>query len=129
MEQQIERCEIAEYDVTGWCDVNVLDGPAATTDMLDGPYIDLTNVHDVTVTLAPSTGTQFTVTRQGLSKPMQIGTHGPPGSVGIILWSNERGFLYAIEIVHYGGGHIVDPYAVCIEADALTPSRVEYPSI
>jgi hypothetical protein len=40
LERQIETCELADDDPTGWCDVNVLGGPPAPIrDMVDGPAL------------------------------------------------------------------------------------------
>ncbi len=101
--------------------------------MVDGPAIDLTQARDLTSDIgAPdSPGITFLVSGGKIS---EIAPRVPMGAphvyrVEIILWSTDGGMLYAVEVISYGDGYVIDPYRLFVEAAKSKPALLQYPKI
>jgi GNAT superfamily N-acetyltransferase len=125
-ERQIERCEIAEYDIDGWCFVRVAVEPRGDVPRrADGPYVDLEPFGDGAFPIVPAQGV---VSYRGgvrtelppAERPVVVGVHA-------MLWAGADGRLETIEILNVGDGCLVDPYAVFVRAAALDPPGLRYP--
>ncbi len=86
IEQQVAHCQITDYNLTGWCDVNVLAGPSSPIRYL-----------------APGPAART------------VGPDGSEFFVDTILTVNDAGMLYTVEIVVYLG-LVDAPYAMFVEA-------------
>jgi hypothetical protein len=110
LEKQVESCEISDYDVVGFCYVNVLAGPVSPElFMAEGPVLDLTqldaHLFEITTDLRMADPKVYCVT-------VSLTTHG--------------GMLSAIEVVSFGDGYVVDPYRLFVEASATASPALTY---
>jgi hypothetical protein len=86
IEQQIESCRIADYDPTGWCDVEVTEGPPSPIRYhAQGPAVRTGPAEQPTLYLES------------------------------VLAVSTEGFLESIEIVRYVGD-VESPYSIFVEA-------------
>jgi hypothetical protein len=130
--RQVEYCEIADYDVTGWCDVNVLDGPATLNHRVDGPALDLTEIESIGSARPDVPPTSFLIRAGG--RPVRIAPVVAMDAprvyrVETILWTTDDGMLYTVEVISYGDGYVIDPYRLFVDVAASEPKRLQYPTI
>lgn len=106
---QIERCEVAPYDPTGWLDILTTSGPPSERqNPIQGPQVHF----DSNATeLAPYVET----------------SESGRGMIELLLWTNAAGYLEAIEIVTYGDVDLIDPFGFFIEASRTEPPLLSYP--
>jgi hypothetical protein len=96
LESQIESCEMADYDPTGWCYVRVRGGtPSPIHQYADGPSL---------------------ITGERRLPDLCLET---------ILWTNEQGILHTIEIVNYLDSVVENPLRAFVDA-AAKPSGLKY---
>jgi hypothetical protein len=103
LEGQVESCEISEYDPTGYYQIRVLGGPPAPQ---------------------PA--------HHPIDGPAVTGNPKVP-LFTVLLWTDERGLLYSIEILEVRAGgakeyDAIDPVDIFIDAAQATPSRLLYPT-
>jgi hypothetical protein len=113
LERQIESCEISDYDLAGYYDVRIVDGPPMVRQRpyhpIDGPILDISDPH------APQPKTVH------LADPRVFLM---TGYIDTIMWTDERGFLCSIEVCSIGDGSLVDPCSAYVDASTATPNRL-----
>jgi hypothetical protein len=112
LQEQIESCEISDYDVVGFCYVNVLAGPPSPElFMAKGPVLDLTQID-----------------RHLLEITNDLRMADPKMDCVIVSLTTDRaGMLSDIEVVSYGDGYVVDPYRLFVDAAASGSPALTYP--
>ncbi len=132
LERQIESCEISDYDLAGYYDVRIVDGPPMVRQRpyhpIDGPILDISDPHapqPKTVHLADPR--VFLMTGRGES-PMEVPYIAPSNPklsyIDTLMWTDERGFLCSIEVCSIGDGSLVDPCSAYVDASTATPNRL-----
>lgn len=124
LRMQIETCEIADYDLTGWCYVRVSAGPPCRCEgPVQGPRLMVE-------------ASEIVISASVLRFVNSSGEHGEVHSdalpamertlVELLLRRDENGMLSSIEVVFYGFGQLVNAYDVFVAADAADPARLTY---
>jgi hypothetical protein len=86
--EQIESCEITDYDPTGYIEVRVLGGPrcpVTVKEPIDGPALD-------------------------------AGDNGVP-AIDILLWLTDERMLKTIEVIEWGSGTLDNLYGKFANAE------------
>jgi hypothetical protein len=110
--EQIESCEISDYDVVGFCYVNVLAGPLSPElSMAKGPVLDLAQID-----------------RHLFEITNDLRMADPQACCIMVSLSTDRaGMLSEIEVVTVGDGYVIEPYRLFVDAAATGSPALSYP--